>query len=97
MHVVMLIHLLVSVSAMHTPDHQSRSLQVLHGWKRKQRAYLHSVLVALCYLLLFADVLYRCMQATVRPPVVRNFNYIVLPFTYIVGCFPWIVLAFVGG
>ena len=36
------------------------------------------------------------MQATVRPPVVRNFNYIVLPFTYIVGCFPWIVLAFVG-
>lgn len=36
------------------------------------------------------------VQATVRPPVVRNFNYIVLPFTYIVGCFPWIVLALVG-
>ena len=36
------------------------------------------------------------VQATVRPPVVRNFNYIVLPFTYIVGCFPWIVLSFVG-
>ena len=36
------------------------------------------------------------VQATVRPPVVRNFNYIVLPFTYIVGCFPWVVLALVG-
>lgn len=42
------------------------------------------------------ESLESCLQATVRPPVVRNFNYIVLPFTYIFGCFPWVILAFVG-
>ncbi|DBB02144.1 hypothetical protein WJX82_003722 [Trebouxia sp. C0006] len=44
----------------------------------------------------FNTVILPELQATVRPPVVRNFNYIVLPFTYIVGCFPWIILSFVG-
>lgn len=44
----------------------------------------------------FNTVILPELQATVRPPVVRNFNYIVLPFTYIFGCFPWVILAFVG-
>ncbi|KAK9807574.1 hypothetical protein WJX72_003132 [[Myrmecia] bisecta] len=44
----------------------------------------------------FNTVILPELQATIRPPTVRNFNYITLPLTYVVGCFPWIILTFVG-